>query len=96
MPSDQSQIGDRLQRLRKDAGFSQAAVARRLEVTEKTIARWEAGQVEGIALSNAAALATLYGVSLDEFARLLGMYEQPALRTDHHFPPAPKRRRKAE
>lgn len=57
-----------LETLRKRAGLSQEALARRLELSRATVASWEQGRTEP-ALSMAVRLAGILGVSLDQLAK---------------------------
>ena len=60
-------ISERLLTLRKQAGLSQQQVADAVGVTRQTVSNWELGQ-GAPALDRAAALARLYGVSIDDLA----------------------------
>lgn len=58
-------FGRRLQQERKRRGWTMADTARKCDMTENTVERAESGNE--MMLSNAVALATLYGCSLDDF-----------------------------
>lgn len=60
-------IKDKLLALRKRSGMSQQEVASAIDVTRQTVSNWEQGQ-GAPALDKAAALAKLYGVTLDDLA----------------------------
>lgn len=54
----------RLEELRKEAGYSQELIARRLEVSHVTVSNWERGLTEP-KLSDLKKIAKLFNVSLD-------------------------------
>ncbi len=60
-------VGPQLQLLRKNAGLTQEAVAKMMNITRQTLSNWERGinlpDIYAVAL-----LATVYHVSLDEFS----------------------------
>lgn len=56
---------ENLQRLRKQAGLSQEAVAQKLFLSRQSISKWENGGAEP-GIENLKALAKLYGVTVDE------------------------------
>lgn len=56
---------ENLQRLRKTAGLSQEDVAKKLFVSRQSVSKWENGGAEP-GIENLKALATLYGVTVDE------------------------------
>ena len=60
-------VGEKLMKLRKKRGMSQQEVASAIDVTRQTVSNWEQGQ-GAPALDKAAALAKLYGVTLDDLA----------------------------
>lgn len=60
--------GEFLAALRKDAGFTQQDVADKLNISDRTLSSWETGRTEPD-LSSLSALATLYGVTVDEVLR---------------------------
>lgn len=55
-------VGDRIRRAREKAGLPRRAVAITLDVTERSIVRWEGG--EPVPLSRLAELAGILGVTL--------------------------------
>ena len=57
-------LGEKLVALRKKNGYSQQELADKLKVTRQTISNWECGQ--GAPALDKAALAKIYGVSLDD------------------------------
>ena len=62
---DAAKIGDFLAALRKARGYTQQAVAERLNLSNKTISKWESGG--GLPdITVLPALAELYGVTVDE------------------------------
>lgn len=62
---DAMKIGDFLSALRKARGYTQQAVAERLNLSNKTISKWESGG--GLPdITVLPALAELYGVTVDE------------------------------
>lgn len=62
---DAMKIGDFLSALRKAQGYTQQAVAERLNLSNKTISKWESGG--GLPdITVLPALAELYGVTVDE------------------------------
>lgn len=60
-------IGENIQRLRKEQGMSQEAVAEKIGVSRQTIAKWEAGE-SNPDLRLAAELASVLKVSVDTLA----------------------------
>ncbi len=64
----------RLKELRKSMGLTQAELAKALQTTQQTIARWETGQTE-VPTAALRDLATFFGRSADE---LLGVERQSA------------------
>lgn len=54
----------RFEELRKAAGYSQEVIARRLEVSRRTVDNWEKGLTEP-KLSDLKKIAKLFDVSLD-------------------------------
>jgi transcriptional regulator with XRE-family HTH domain len=63
----------RLKGLRESAGYSQAALARKLGVSQSTVGNWEAGLREP-GFSAICAIADLFGVTVDY---LLGRSDEP-------------------
>jgi transcriptional regulator with XRE-family HTH domain len=72
----QEPFGDRMARLRKDAGFSQRDLAKELGVTQRMVAYYEA-QSEHPPAHLLPQLVELFGVSTDE---LLGLRPPKAVR----------------
>lgn len=58
-------IGQKIRKLRKDAGISQEELAFRLDVSRQTVTRWERGQMIPDT-ERVAALAKYFGVTADE------------------------------
>lgn len=58
-------IGDNLRNLRGIHGLSQEAVAEKIGVSRQAVAKWESGATMPD-IQNCAALAELYGVTVDE------------------------------
>ena len=58
-------LSENLQRLRKEKGLSQEDVAQKLFVSRQSVSKWENGIAEP-GVENLKALASLYGVTLDE------------------------------
>lgn len=56
---------DKLQKLRKDNGFSQDALAEQLGISRQSISKWERGE-SSPDTDNLVALAKIYGVTVDE------------------------------
>jgi transcriptional regulator with XRE-family HTH domain len=61
-----STFGERLQRLRSERGLSQEALARAVDVSVRTVARWEAGE-SGPGLKVAQLVAAALGCKLADF-----------------------------
>lgn len=59
------QIADRLQKLRKEHGYSQEQLADELGVSRQAISKWERGEASPDT-ENLIALARLYGVTVDD------------------------------
>lgn len=57
-------IAERLQKLRKNAGYSQEQVAEMLGLSRQAISKWENGQVNP-EIDNIIKLTEIYGVSAD-------------------------------
>ena len=68
---------DRIAALRKDNGMAQTALARKLNVTRKTIADWESNKVLP-SFDSIIALAYAFDVSADY---ILGMTDDPTSHT---------------
>jgi transcriptional regulator with XRE-family HTH domain len=60
-------MGQRLRELRRRAGLTQEALARRIDVSGDTVRKWERGKRTPI-LDTAARLCDALGCSLDELA----------------------------
>jgi transcriptional regulator with XRE-family HTH domain len=58
-------VGDRLRKIRLQRGLSGEDVHAAIGISRGTLWRWEMGKTEGMPAAKLAALATLYGVSLD-------------------------------
>ena len=61
-------LGQRIQKIRKEKGFSQEEIAEALEVSRQAVSKWENGTSEP-STANLIALAKLYGISLDELVK---------------------------
>ena len=61
------ELGNTLSRLRRAQGLSQEQVAERIGVSRQAVSKWEADRSRP-ELDKLAALASLYGVTLDELA----------------------------
>lgn len=59
------EIADRLQKLRKEKGFSQEQLAEELGISRQAVSKWERAEASPDT-DNLICLARLYGVSLDE------------------------------
>lgn len=57
-------IAERLQELRKKAGYSQEQVAEKLGISRQAISKWESGQGKP-EIDNVVKLTEIYGVSAD-------------------------------
>lgn len=68
-------LAERLQDLRKSAGYSQEEVAERLDVSRQAVSKWESGQGNP-EIENIIKLAELFRVSTDYI--LLGREPEPA------------------
>ena len=60
-------VPGRIKRAREALGFSQRDLAGRLNVTEHTVANWEAGRVSSIRFANLVRLAELSGKPVSWF-----------------------------
>ncbi len=58
---------EKLQRLRKEAGLSQEALAEKIGVSRQTVAKWESGD-SCPDLTSALSLSEVFSVTLDELA----------------------------
>ena len=76
MPVVTETVGQRLRRLRKERGFSGAAVAKRIRMSESHVMHVERGENEP-GLFMTAELAKLFGVSLDYLAGLTEHQNNP-------------------
>lgn len=63
-----TKFGARLAQVRQDAGLSQAEVGARIDVPQRTVARWEREAV-AVPPDQLAALAEALGVSVEELVR---------------------------
>ena len=61
-------LGNNLYKARKSSGLSQEEVAEKLGVSRQTVSKWETGETLPD-IRQAAALAHMYGVTLDELTR---------------------------
>ena len=61
-------MGEKLQRLRTNAEFSQEELAERLGVSRQAVSKWESGASDP-STSNLLALAKLYGISAEELLK---------------------------
>ena len=66
---DNQKIASFIVKKRKEAGFTQAEVAEKLNVSFQAVSKWESGTSEP-STANLLALAKLYGISLDELVGL--------------------------
>jgi HTH-type transcriptional regulator/antitoxin HipB len=73
------EIAERLAQRRREAGYSQEALAERLGVTRQAVSKWERSE-SSPDTDNLIALARLYGVSLDELLNV-----SPAIAEDVEF-----------
>lgn len=60
---DQKKIGAFLKALRAEKGLTQEQLAGQMQVSSRTVSRWETGESEPT-MSNLTLLAKVYGVSL--------------------------------
>lgn len=63
--TDEARIADRLKLYRRLAGMTQRDAADALDVTEKTIARWESGETTGY-MGQLDRIAKVYGATADD------------------------------
>lgn len=68
MENLETTIAQNLVLLRKKSGLKQSDVASKLKYSDKTISKWETGEVVP-SVSNLYALCELYGVTLDEITK---------------------------
>lgn len=73
-------LGERLRMLRQISGLSQEDVAQKLFVSRQSVSKWELDQAEP-GVENLRALATLYGVTLDELLSQSSAAPSPELPT---------------
>lgn len=64
-PINEQAIAQRITNARRLAGLTKRAAAIRLDVTEKTISRWESAETSGF-LEHLDAIAAAYGVTADQ------------------------------
>lgn len=65
---DQIKIGTFIKELRKAKGLSQKELSDRLNVSDRTISKWERG-VSDPSTTNLLSLANLYGFKVDEILK---------------------------
>lgn len=82
---DNIRTGKRIAQLRKSKGLTQQQLAERLNLSNKTISKWETG-AGSPDISNLLALAEILGVSVDELLK-----GELAPETGDGFPPQDKK-----
>jgi transcriptional regulator with XRE-family HTH domain len=89
-----SRLGQLLRRYRRDAGFSQNALAEAIGVSASTINRLETGTHRTVQFATICQMADLLGFSLDEAALAAGLRAapSPAIRPSTGNNPAPARK----
>ena len=65
------EMAERLQKLRRKAGYSQEQTAELLGISRQAVSKWENGTSDP-STSNLLAIARLYGVSAEELLRSAG------------------------
>mgnify|MGYP000241457149 FL=1 len=71
-------IGERIQKLRKDAGLSQEQLGERLGVSRQAVSKWETGESLP-ELDKIVQMAEIFGVTTDELLRGAASWESSAL-----------------
>ena len=61
-------FGEKIQKLRREAGLSQESFAEQLGVSRQAVSKWESGAADP-STSNLLALAKLFGVPAEELLR---------------------------
>lgn len=74
---DIKEVGDRIRRLRKEQGMTQAQLAAKLNIGDRHLRKIEAGE-KGPSIDILIEIATLFGVSLDYI--ILGKQSQSDLK----------------
>ena len=82
MENLESIIAQNLVLLRKKSGLKQSDVASRLKYSDKTISKWETGEVVP-SVANLYALCNLYGVTLDQIVKPLNNDAEVTLQKDY-------------
>ncbi|MGN1212449.1 MAG: helix-turn-helix domain-containing protein [Christensenellales bacterium] len=82
MENLESIIAQNLVLLRKKSGLKQTDVASRLKYSDKTISKWETGEVVP-SVANLYALCNLYGVTLDQIVKPLNNDAEVSLQKDY-------------
>ena len=82
MENLESIIAQNLVLLRKKSGLKQSDVASRLKYSDKTISKWETGEVVP-SVANLYALCNLYGVTLDQIVKPLNNDTEVILQKDY-------------
>lgn len=85
---DNVQTGKLIAELRKRQGLTQQQLADQLNLSNKTISKWESG-AGSPDISNLLGLVEALGVSVDELLR--GELNDPQLDTDDHKDPLPRK-----
>ena len=69
------EIAERLQKLRRKAGYSQEQTAELLGISRQAVSKWEKGLSEP-STSNLIVLAKVFGVSVEELLKNVGSGEE--------------------
>ena len=85
---DNVQTGKLIAELRRKQGLTQQQLADKLNLSNKTISKWESGSGSPD-ISNLPVLAEALGISADELLR--GRLKQPKLDTDTHKKGVPRK-----
>lgn len=56
-------IGDLIKEKRKEAGFTQDELAKRINVTKSTLSKWESGRIDNMRRNNIASLSNALRIS---------------------------------